>query len=89
MPAGRLSQRKLAYLVQQCAPASALWAAHRQVIADVGLVVTLYDVLEVTGGHIYPSDGAAHFEVQLTSVCSTLDHQSAVPGTFTINTPIN
>lgn len=35
-------------------------------------MVTLYDVLEVTGGHIYPSDGAAHFEVQLTSVCSTL-----------------
>ena len=46
-------------------------------------MVTLYDVLEVTGGHIYPSDGAAHFEVQLTSFCSTLDHQSAVPETFT------
>jgi len=30
----------------------------------VGLVVKLYDLLEVTGGHIYPSDGAAHYEAR-------------------------
>ncbi len=30
----------------------------------MGLVVKLYDLLEVTGGHIYPSDGAAHYEAR-------------------------
>ena len=41
-----------------------LTTAEAQIIPDVGLVVTLYDLLEVQGGHIYPSDGAAHYEVQ-------------------------
>jgi len=34
-----------------------------RVIPDLGLAVTLYDVLSVEGGHIYPNDGAAYFKV--------------------------
>ena len=34
-----------------------------QVLHDLGLVVTIYDVLSITGGFIYPSDGAAHYTV--------------------------
>ena len=34
-----------------------------QVLHDLGLVVTLYDILSITGGFIYPSDGAAHYIV--------------------------
>ena len=34
-----------------------------QVLHDLGLVVTIYDVLSITGGYIYPSDGAAHYTV--------------------------
>ena len=30
---------------------------------DLGLVVTIYDVLSIDGGFIYPSDGAAHYTV--------------------------
>lgn len=30
---------------------------------DVGLVVTLYDILSITGGHIYPSDASPYFDV--------------------------
>ncbi len=32
-----------------------------QVIPDVGLVVTIYDVTSIEGGHVYPNDGAAYF----------------------------
>ena len=32
-----------------------------KVIPGVGLVVTLYDLLEVGSGNIPPSDGAVHF----------------------------
>ena len=32
-----------------------------KVIPGVGLVVTLYDLLEVGSGSIYPSDGAVHY----------------------------
>ena len=86
LPADLLSQKKTQIPCTAVCASKRTVGCHRQVIADVGLVVTLYDVLEVTGGHIYPSDGAAHFEVQLTSVCSTPGHQSAVPGIFTTNT---
>ena len=34
-----------------------------QVLHDLGLVVTIYDILSITGGFIYPSDGAAHYIV--------------------------
>ncbi len=34
-----------------------------RVIPDLGLAVTIYDVLSVEGGHIYPNDGAAYFKV--------------------------
>ncbi|KIZ03093.1 DNA-directed RNA polymerase III subunitC25 [Monoraphidium neglectum] len=34
-----------------------------RVIPELGLVVTIYDVLSVEGGHIYPNDGAAYFRV--------------------------
>jgi len=34
-----------------------------QVLHDLGLVVTIYDVLSIDGGFIYPSDGAAHYTV--------------------------
>lgn len=32
-------------------------------IADLGLVVTLYDIQSIQGGFIYPNDGAAYFKV--------------------------
>ena len=35
-----------------------------KVISDLGLAVTIYDILHVEGGFIYPSDGAAHFTVK-------------------------
>lgn len=35
-----------------------------KVVPGVGLVVTVYDILDITGGDIYPSDGAAIFDVQ-------------------------
>lgn len=34
-----------------------------KVIPELGLAVTIYDVLSVEGGHIYPNDGAAYFKV--------------------------
>lgn len=34
-----------------------------KVIPDLGLAVSIYDVLSVEGGHIYPNDGAAYFRV--------------------------
>ena len=35
-----------------------------KVIADLGLVVTLYEVNSIEGGIIYAGDGAAHYEVE-------------------------
>ena len=32
-----------------------------RVVDGLGLVVTLYDVLSVGDGHVYPSDGGAHY----------------------------
>ncbi len=34
-----------------------------KVIFNLGLVVSLYDIESITGGHIYPNDGAAYFKV--------------------------
>lgn len=34
-----------------------------RVVPDVGLVVTLYDILELGDGHIHHSDGGAHYAV--------------------------
>ena len=39
-----------------------------RVIRDVGLVVTIFDVLDIEGGFIYHSDGAAHFLVKFRLV---------------------
>lgn len=35
-----------------------------KVIADLGLVVSIYDVQTIEGGHIYPNDGAAYFKAR-------------------------
>jgi DNA-directed RNA polymerase subunit E'/Rpb7 len=35
-----------------------------QVIANLGLAVSVYDILDIQGGLIYPSDGAAHFKAK-------------------------
>ena len=35
-----------------------------KVVADLGLVVSLYDILHIGGGFIYPGEGAAHFQVK-------------------------
>lgn len=37
-------------------------------VPGVGLVVTVYDILDISGGDIYPSDGAAIFDVQFRLV---------------------
>ena len=34
-----------------------------KVIRDLGLVITLYDVVSVEGGTVYPGEGSAHFKV--------------------------
>jgi DNA-directed RNA polymerase subunit E'/Rpb7 len=34
-----------------------------KVIPDLGLAVTIYDIISIGGGHIYPNDGAAYFRV--------------------------
>jgi hypothetical protein len=34
-----------------------------RVIPGLGLAVSIYDVLSIEGGHIYPDDGAAYFRV--------------------------
>jgi len=34
-----------------------------RVVPSVGLVVTLWDIQSIEGGTIYPSDGAAHYDV--------------------------
>jgi DNA-directed RNA polymerase subunit E'/Rpb7 len=39
-----------------------------KVVANIGLVVTLYDVLDISGGFIYPNDGAANFKVKFRVV---------------------
>ncbi len=39
-----------------------------KVITDLGLVVTIYDVLEVDGGFVYHSDGGAHYRVKFRVV---------------------
>ena len=35
-----------------------------KVVPDLGLVVSVYDIQSVEGGHIYPNDGAAHFKAK-------------------------
>lgn len=39
-----------------------------KVIHDVGLAVTIYDIIEVKGGHLYPSEGAPFFDVKFRLV---------------------
>ena len=39
-----------------------------QVVTDLGLVITLYDITQIEGGYIYPSDGAAHYDVKFKLV---------------------
>lgn len=39
-----------------------------QVLHDLGLVITIYDILSIEGGFIYPSDGAAHYTVKFRLV---------------------
>lgn len=33
-----------------------------QVIPNLGLAVTLYDILSIGDGHVYHSDGGAHYK---------------------------
>ncbi|KAF6262451.1 RNA polymerase III subunit Rpc25-domain-containing protein [Scenedesmus sp. NREL 46B-D3] len=39
-----------------------------KVIQDLGLVVSIYDIQQVQGGHIYPNDGAAYFKARFRCV---------------------
>jgi SHS2 domain found in N terminus of Rpb7p/Rpc25p/MJ0397 len=39
-----------------------------KVIQDVGLVITLYDLLKVKGGDVHTGDGGAHFEAEFRLV---------------------
>ncbi|CAL5223770.1 g6335 [Coccomyxa viridis] len=39
-----------------------------KVLHDLGLVITIYDILSIEGGFIYPSDGAAHYTVKFRLV---------------------
>lgn len=40
----------------------ALPAGRLQVVAGLGLVVTLYDILSIGDGYVYHSDGGAHYK---------------------------
>ena len=39
-----------------------------RVLPDLGLIVTLYDILSVGDGHVYHSDGGAHYAVSFRVV---------------------
>lgn len=39
-----------------------------RVIADLGLVTTVYDIQSIEGGFVYPNDGAAYFRVKFRVV---------------------
>lgn len=39
-----------------------------KVLPDVGLVVTIFDILDIQGGFVFPSDGAAHFDTKFRVV---------------------
>jgi len=41
-----------------------------KVVPNLGLVVTLYDVLSLDGGTVYPNDGAAFFQVRPLRACA-------------------
>jgi DNA-directed RNA polymerase III subunit RPC8 len=42
--------------------------AFDQVVSNLGLVITIYDILEIQGGFIYAGDGAAHYTVKFRVV---------------------
>lgn len=37
-------------------------------VTDLGLVVTIYDILDIQGGSVYASEGAAHYTVKFRLV---------------------
>lgn len=39
-----------------------------KVVADLGLVISIYDILSFHGGDIHPGDGGAHFKVKFRLV---------------------
>ncbi|CAL8463542.1 g3076 [Coccomyxa elongata] len=39
-----------------------------KVVSDLGLVVTIYDILDIQGGSVYASEGAAHYTVKFRLV---------------------
>ncbi len=47
---------------------TASMSLYMQVLHDLGLVITIYDILSIEGGFIYPSDGAAHYTVKFRLV---------------------
>lgn len=42
-----------------------------KVVKDMGLVVTLYEIVSITGGTVYPGEGSAHFHVVFKAVVFT------------------
>lgn len=39
-----------------------------KVVPELGLVVTIFDILDIQGGFVFPSDGAAHFDTKFRVV---------------------
>lgn len=39
-----------------------------KVVPDLGLVITIYDIQHIKGGHVYPNDGAAYFKARFRCV---------------------
>lgn len=39
-----------------------------KVVRDLGLVITIFDILDIQGGFVFPSDGAAHFDTKFRVV---------------------
>ena len=39
-----------------------------KVIKDLGLVITLYEIVSIEGGTVYPGEGSAHFKVEFRVV---------------------
>ena len=39
-----------------------------KVVRDLGLIITIFDILDIQGGFVFPSDGAAHFDTKFRVV---------------------
>jgi hypothetical protein len=62
-----------------------------RVVPNLGLVVTLYDILSIGDGYVYPSDGGAHYRCDVLGrlgrqlCCRTSMHKKLSWGAFSLS----